>query len=174
MDYWGENRDEYDGEDDDFKVVLDSRDVAKEIAGTQDGYNPQNSTAYAECCEPHEAHPADAGHKRGEGSDDRDETGEDDGDGAVAIVEILGFDKVLFVQKPGRLTIEDVGAKPVAEKVIDDVAAIGGEAEHDGSERKFDGGAGRGERSKGEQERIARQERCNDQARFTENDYENQ
>ena len=53
------------------------------------------------------AHPADAGDEGHEGADDRHEAADDDGQGAVLLVEGVGLVEVLAIEKPRVLGLED-------------------------------------------------------------------
>ena len=117
------------------------------------------------------AHPADAGDKRRERPDDRDEPRDDDGLGAVFLVKTVCPVQVFFFEEPVFLAREDLGTDEMADPVVSRVPEDGGRAEDNEQPdqvQRFDGG----ERPGGEQEGIARQKGCHDKPRLQEDDEE--
>ena len=117
-------------------------------------------------------HLSDAGHERGKRPHDRHKASQNDRLAAVAVVEGLRLLQMLVLQKPG-IEREGPGADPPPQKIIDRVPQDRGDREEDKERHETEivrierrHGAG------GEEERIARQEGHDDEARLAEDDRE--
>jgi hypothetical protein len=149
---------------------LHERDVAAEVGGEGEGRCPHQAANDVVDDELAVGHGADPGDERGEGTDDRDETGEEDGLATVLGVERLRPLQVLPLQETD-VVVDGARADAVADPVVDRVAQDGGESQkaeqHPGVERP-----GGGESALREQQRVAGQEGHEEHARLDEDDGE--
>ena len=95
-------------EDDHREVVLDEGDVGEEVAGEGEEGHPADAADHVVGEEAGVAHPAHAGHERGEGAHDGKEAGDDDGRRAVPLEEGVGALEVLLLQEAGPLLAEEL------------------------------------------------------------------
>ena len=96
-----------DRQDHQGEVVLDERQVAEQVAGDGAEDHPGHAADDVVAHELAVAHGAQAGDERGEGADDRHESGEDDRLAAVLLVELVRVGQVLRLDQPEPLVGEE-------------------------------------------------------------------
>ena len=152
------------------EVVLDEGDVAEEVARPDDRDGPEDGARAAEEFEAKAVHAGRARDEGREGAHDRDETGEKDGLAAVLHVEVVGRGELLRID-PGDAPVVDLVAEPlpggVAHRIPEDGAERHGEHDDPGTR-----GARRRHGARDEEERVAREEGHDHEARFEEEDQE--
>src|SRR6266542_1720214 len=166
----GDAREHDDGDHNRVHVLGDVGHGAAEGEATQaHGGDPADAAHHVvgeEAAILHGAHPGQYG---GEGADDGHEAGDDDGLGAVLLVEVPGALHVLGIEEERFLADEDArtqsGPDGVAHAVPDDG---GGHEEHvDPPDIEM---AGRREQPRGDEQRIAGEEAADEEARLREDD----
>lgn len=169
----GKDRDDDDGDDEQLEVMLYERQVSEKVACIAEQRHPGGS---ADQVEQHEAgvmHSAHSGDERCESTDDGHEPRENDGFAAVFFVERLRLVYVALLENPGIRIAEEPAAEEVADHVVAGVAGYGGGEEDQHEEVYFERHAGQGRNSPcDEQQRVAGQERGDDQPGFAEDDEE--
>jgi hypothetical protein len=166
-----EDGDDHDGYDDQLEMVADERDLIEEKAGHGEEDDPEDAAGDAEADEAGEGHLADAGDEGGEGANDGDEPRHDDGFAAVLFVEPLRFQQIFSVQEPRGRAAEDRRADVKADGVVEQIAAVGGEAEQGEDQGEMDGRVRRCRQGPyREEERIAGEDGRDDQAGLAEDD----
>ena len=116
-------------------------------------------------------HASDAGDKRCERPHDGHEAGEDDGLAAMAGVEVVGLVEILAAENARVGIGKQLHAEEMADGVIDGVSQYGGEDQQ--CHQQVDVHFAHGRNGTGnKQERVARQERRDDQAGFGKHDQE--
>ena len=146
------------------------RQVAEIIAGEHENGGPGDAAGYVVCKKPVIFHPSDAGHKWHEGSNDGNETCQDDGFPAVPLIEFMRPVKVLFVEKVDILFMKNFRADVMPDPIIDVVSAYGGRGEDDYDEPYVKDPNG-GERPGCEEQRISRQKRGDHEAGFAKDNH---
>ena len=102
--------------------------MAEKIAAQDHREHPADAADHVVDDEAFVSHGADAGNDRRKGSDDRHETGDDDGERTVAFVELLGRQQMFAIEEPGVGTTEESRAGARADIVTECIAENGGEA----------------------------------------------
>jgi hypothetical protein len=144
----------HDGDDDDAEVLLDQGQVPEEVAARRGRPRPTGRRRSGCSRGTGVAHRADAGHEGGEGADDGDEAGDDDRLAAVLLVERVRLLQVLGVEEARFRVVEDLGAQPRPDRVVDGVPQDGRRAQKE-EERPQAEDAEAGEAARGEEERVA-------------------
>src|ERR1700733_8784371 len=142
LDERGDHGDHDDGEDYDLEMLLHEIDVAQRIAGEEAGEDPEDAADDGKSFEFDEAHLGDAGDEGGEGADDRHKAGEDDRFAAIFFVEGMSFQQMFFVEKSGAFAAENRWADVVADGVVEQIAAVGGDAQEQRDQWQIDAAHG--------------------------------
>src|SRR5262245_13484931 len=111
------NREDDDGQDDQRKVPLHDRQVAKVIPPKDKERRPQEAPADVIDHEPPIRHTTDASDKGGERTDDGNETGDNDRLAPVSLVELMRTLQMLPFEET-ILTVKGTWAKAVADAVV--------------------------------------------------------
>src|SRR5688572_1480579 len=166
-----QDRHEDDAEDDQREVIADGGDVAEGPAGEEAHRHPEDRPDDGVRREAPVRHAADARHEGRERAHDRHEARNDDRLAAVLLVEGVRPVEVLALQEPPALLLEDTRAHVLADGVVDGVAEDGGDREEHEEDAEIER-ADAGERARGEEERVAREDRRHHEARLAEDDDE--
>ncbi len=169
--------DREDGESDDaknnqFEVVLEDRDVAKQVTEQSEGTDPDESADDVVEKEEAVVHLSQPGDERGEGPDDGNEAGDDDRFSAIFFEVFAGSFEVFCVDEGDLTELADVG-EIAADPVVECIAEDGSNAQTDEEDRDVDfiGHQG-GESAGSEEKRVAGKERHDDQTSLAEDDQE--
>src|SRR6185503_5904449 len=101
---------------------------------------------------------------------DGHESGNDDGLAAVAVVELSGADQMLLVEEQRIFSRKQVWTGRAADRVAGGVAKNRRDREQQPEPPHVERARGRGQQSRGDQQRIARQKESDQQTRFREDD----
>lgn len=123
-------------------------------------------------------HFADAGNDRDEGADNRYKAGQNNRDGAVLFVKLLGAYQVFFAEKAGVFPLEQFFPDFFAEKIASTLAKRGGQKEQEGENVDVDRNGTRQntllEKEAGREEQaVAREKEADEQSRFGINHEQN-
>ena len=160
-------------DDDERQVLLDPRDVAEQIPRIDQRRDPEYGADDVEAQEAAVRHARDPGEERREGPDDRHETADDDRDAAVFVVERLRLAQVLLPEPARIRPLEDFRADVASDRVVGRIAEDRRDHEQ-GHEYVNVEPRGRHHGAGDEQDRVAGQERKDDEPRLGENDREQQ
>ena len=152
-------------------MLLHEGDAAKEVAEQCEQRRPGDA---AEDVEDHEVAPVHATHTRDEGhegADEGEEAPEEDGEVAPLVEEGLGLGQALGGHGLDLAGRDDLFAKEVADHEVALVAEDGG-APRDREQRKDVEAAVMGKEARGEEQRVAGEEREEHHARLDEDDQE--
>ena len=167
-------RDTIDDPDDDVgEVLLDPRNVAEKIAGIHQRRDPGDRADHVVREETLIRHSGHTREERRERADDRNEAADDDRDSAVLVVEGLRLQQVLALEPARFGLVKHLRPDVVADRVVDRIAEDRRDDQHDHQNVHVEAGD-RDDRSCDEQDRIAGQKRKDDEARFREDDQEQQ
>ena len=153
------------------RCILHPGNVAEQVARVDERRDPRDAADDVVGDEAAIAHSGHAGHERRERPDDRHEARDDDREPAVAVVERLRPAQVLLLE-PARIgLIEDARPDVVADRVVDRVAEDCRGDQHADQHMDVHAGA-RDDRPGNEEQRVARQQRENDEAGLGKDDQE--
>lgn len=119
-----------------MKVFLNGRNITEEDSRRQKTHHPEYCPDNVIESEFGIPHLANAGDKGGEGSDNGNETRDDDRFAAVLIVELLGSGQMLSIKEPRCLTSKNSGADAPSNGVIDRISQDRSHRKKDGKQRK--------------------------------------
>jgi hypothetical protein len=114
--------DEDDREDHESEVFLYRRKVSEVIAGKEEDTDPRETCHDVVYGKPPVRHGADAGHKRGESANDRDEPGDHDCLAAMSFVEAVCAVKIVLVHEADFFPVKDLRSHKMSDPVVDRVS----------------------------------------------------
>ncbi len=167
-----DERDDDNGDYDQFKIVLDEGNVAEKVAQQRENSHPDDAADDIPADEEPIGHPADSGHEWRKGAYDRHKTCQKDRLTTLLFEEGVCTLHVLLLD-PFDFASVCLGAHTVTDPVVDSIPDDGSDGErnkqHPGIER-----AARRERGGRKDERIARQEGRHHQTSLHKNDEKKQ
>src|SRR6185295_3885885 len=110
-----QKRNEHDCDDDQRESFLYDFDVAEPKAGEETDRDPSDAAYNVVDQESPIGHPAHTGNEWSEGSDYRDESGDDDCLATIVFIELVGSVQVLPIQEPHLLFAKDLRTEVCAE-----------------------------------------------------------
>lgn len=167
----GEDGNDDDAENDDLHIFLNEREGSEEESCAEEEADPEDGTDDVVEEEFPIGHQRNARNKRSECADDGNEAGEDDGASAVFFIKRMSFHEVFPPEEPAGFVVKDFRAKPLADRVIYRIPKNRGDKQERGDDFPVEEVLG-SDGSDGEEERIARQERGDDEARLAKDDEE--
>ena len=169
FDHAGQDRNHNNGDNGKREVVFYKGNIAEIITGKKEQANPGYSGRDIVKGEAPMSHGAYAGDKRGEGPDNRHESGYDYRFPPVFFEKAMRPVKIFPVEETDILLVENLRSDAIPNPVIYGVSPYCGKAKQAEEPFNLQGPDG-GKCSCGEEEGIARKDGCHDEAGFTEND----
>ena len=158
-----------DGHDNQGKVFFNYWQVSEKIAAINKNGNPGNSADDIIREEADISHLTDPGHKRSEGADNGDETGDDNRLPPMPFIKFMSTDQIFLLEKSNLLLVKDLRPHQVSNPVIHRVACHSGETEEPEQPDRIQSTTGC-KSPGGKQKRISRKDREDHQPGFTKDD----
>jgi len=171
FDQSGQTGNEDKDDNDEREIILDERNISEIETRSNEERDPEYCPEDAEEEKSQIGHPADAGHERREGPDDRQESGDNDGLPPVFLVESLCPVEIRAIEEPRLGRAENPRSDCTTDPIIDVVSRERGCDKERSCDFRVEGVNG-GKGSHGEEERIARKKRGDDKPRFAKYDNE--
>ena len=153
-------------------MILDERNASEEIAHEHEQAHPRDATDRIEEREAPERHVARTGDEGRERAEERHEARDDDGETAKALEEVVEFGHALGSERLHLTRIDDALAEEAGNPVVRRIAENSRHVEHDERHPDVEPAAICREHACGEEQRIARKEREEHDARLDEDDEE--
>jgi len=118
----GQNGDDDDGENDQRKILFYERNISEIISAENKKSGPSDAADNVVADKAPIAHLADAGDKRRESSDNRNEPGNDNSFSSVLFIKLARFFQIFFIQKTDVFFGENFWAGKMAYPIIYSIA----------------------------------------------------